>query len=174
MVKFFQICETTHPPQGFCEIWENERWNLGQKRRFSGWFGGGGLRGLTLVLESATPPTHIWEISPKKKFFYSFPKMISFRSYCVVFWPNHSFSCELSYQHCGGGICIWKPFSFSDSSHVPRNPSLRIYVAFCILLFREASPPLAQSSGMFSFISWLPRFSAQLALDRSYLSLFSK
>ena len=90
----------------------------------------------------------------------------------MIVFPNHSFSCELSYQHCGGGICIWKPFSFSDSSHVPRNPSLRIYVAFCILLFREASPPLAQSSGMFSFISWLPRFSVQLALDIIFESFF--
>ena len=24
----------------FCEIWENERWNSGQKKLFSGWFGG--------------------------------------------------------------------------------------------------------------------------------------
>ena len=32
------MCEPTHPHQGFCEIWENERWNSGQKRRFSGWF----------------------------------------------------------------------------------------------------------------------------------------
>ena len=61
-----QICLPTHPPQGFCEIWENERWNSGRKRRFSGWFGGV-LRGLDLVWESATPPTHIWEKSPKKK-----------------------------------------------------------------------------------------------------------
>ena len=34
------VCERTHlgktphPPQGFCEIWENERWNSGRKRRF--------------------------------------------------------------------------------------------------------------------------------------------
>ena len=27
--KFPQMCEPTHLPQGFCEIWENERWNLG-------------------------------------------------------------------------------------------------------------------------------------------------
>ena len=31
---------------------------------------GGGLRGLDLVWESATPPTHIWEKSPPKKFFF--------------------------------------------------------------------------------------------------------
>ena len=33
------------------------------------------MRGLDLVWESATPPTHIWERSPKKKrvFFGSFP-----------------------------------------------------------------------------------------------------
>ena len=29
-----------YPPQGFCEIWENERWNPGRKRQFSGQFGG--------------------------------------------------------------------------------------------------------------------------------------
>ena len=40
--KFYQMCEPTHPPQGFCEIWENKRCNSGQKRQFSGWFGGGG------------------------------------------------------------------------------------------------------------------------------------
>ena len=28
------MCEPNHPPQGFCDIWENERWNSGQKRRF--------------------------------------------------------------------------------------------------------------------------------------------
>ena len=31
---------------------------------------GGVLRGLDLVWESATPPTHIWERSPKKKRFF--------------------------------------------------------------------------------------------------------
>ena len=69
-----QICLPTHPPQGFCEIWENERWNLGRKRRFSGQFGGV-LKGLDLVWESATPPTHIWERSPKKNrfFFWQLP-----------------------------------------------------------------------------------------------------
>ena len=50
---FFQICEA----QDYCGIWENERWNSGQKMRFSGWFVGV-LRGLDLVWESATPPTH--------------------------------------------------------------------------------------------------------------------
>ena len=64
-----QICLPTHLPQGFCEIWENERWNLGRKRRFSGQFGGV-LKGLDLVWESATPPTHIWERSPKKNRFF--------------------------------------------------------------------------------------------------------
>ena len=61
-----QICLLT---PGFCEIWENERWNSGRKGRFSGWFWGV-LRGLDLVWESATPPTHIWERSPKKKRFF--------------------------------------------------------------------------------------------------------
>ena len=64
-----QICFPTHPPQGFCEIWENKRWNLGRKRRFSGQFGGV-LRGLDIVWESVTPPTHIWERYPKKNGFF--------------------------------------------------------------------------------------------------------
>ena len=66
----------THPPTpGFREIWENERWNLGQKRRLSGWFFF--FKGLDLVWESATPPTHIWEkISRKKSYFR--PLLISF------------------------------------------------------------------------------------------------
>ena len=63
----FQMCLPTHPRQCFCEIWENEKWNLGRKRRFSGQFGGV-LRGLDLVWESATPPTHTWERFPKKSF----------------------------------------------------------------------------------------------------------
>ena len=59
------MCETTHPPQGFCEIWEHERWNSGQKRRFSGWFVFFGP-----VWESASPPTYIWGSFPKKSFFW--------------------------------------------------------------------------------------------------------
>ena len=31
-----QMCLPIHPPQGFYEIWENERCNSGRKRRFSG------------------------------------------------------------------------------------------------------------------------------------------
>ena len=31
----------------------------------------GDLRGLDLVWESASPPTHIWERSPKKKRFFT-------------------------------------------------------------------------------------------------------
>ena len=41
--KFSQMCEPTHPPQGFCEIWENKRWV-----------------GFWTVWESAIPPTHTW------------------------------------------------------------------------------------------------------------------
>ena len=26
--KFSQMCEPTHPPQGFCQIWENQRWKV--------------------------------------------------------------------------------------------------------------------------------------------------
>ena len=65
------------------KIWENERWNFGRKRRFSGQFGGV-LRGLDLVWESATPPTHIWERSPKKLFFWHLP-LIHLVSICLAF-----------------------------------------------------------------------------------------
>ena len=75
-----QICLPTHPPQGFCEIWENERWNSGRKGQFSRWFGGV-LRGLGLVWESATLPTHIWERSPKKNgLFWTPPLMLIIHS----------------------------------------------------------------------------------------------
>ena len=42
---------------------------------------GGVLRGLDLVWESATPPTHIWERYPKKTEFFldTFPKVEWFR-----------------------------------------------------------------------------------------------
>ena len=58
----------------FCEIWENERWNLGRKRRFSGQFvfffeGFGPCLGIS----HPTHP-HLGKISPKKRFFFgSFP-----------------------------------------------------------------------------------------------------
>ena len=66
-----QICLPTHPrvfmrfgkTKG--EIWVKKgdfRSNLG-----------GVLRGLNLVWESATPPTHIWERYPKKMFFLYLP-----------------------------------------------------------------------------------------------------
>ena len=45
-----------------------------KKAIFGAIWGGRGLSGFDLVWESATPPTHICERSPKKKpFFYSFP-----------------------------------------------------------------------------------------------------
>ena len=44
----------THPPRVFCEIWESERWNSGQKRQFSGWFLG--WLGLCLGISHPTPP----------------------------------------------------------------------------------------------------------------------
>ena len=44
--------------------------NFGSKKAISGvlWFFF--LRGYDLVWESATPPTHIWEKSPKKNVFF--------------------------------------------------------------------------------------------------------
>ena len=57
--------KSVYPPQGFCEIWEYERWNSGQKGRFSGWFGGFGP---CLGVSHPTHP-HLGEISKKKRFF---------------------------------------------------------------------------------------------------------
>ena len=37
--KFSQMCEPTHPPQGFCEIWENERVKRPDFRGDFQWFG---------------------------------------------------------------------------------------------------------------------------------------
>ena len=59
-----QMCLPTHPPQGFCEIWENERWNLGRKGRFSGWFEGFGP---CLGISLPTHP-HLGKISKKNVF----------------------------------------------------------------------------------------------------------
>ena len=64
--KFSQKCEPTHPGV-LWDLKKNERWNSGQKYVFRV---GGILRGLDLVWESDTPPTHIWEKSPTKKFFF--------------------------------------------------------------------------------------------------------
>ena len=38
--KFFlgNFPKSVYPPQGFCEIWENKRWNSGRKGQFSEWF----------------------------------------------------------------------------------------------------------------------------------------
>ena len=48
------------------------------------------LRGLDLVWDSATPPTHIWERSPKKTFlFCTFPKTVQcLSSVCVSLSMN--------------------------------------------------------------------------------------
>ena len=64
-----QICLPTHPPQGFCEIWEYERWNSGQKGRFSGWFGG--FSGVWTLFGNQLPhpPTFVRNLPRKKVFF---------------------------------------------------------------------------------------------------------
>ena len=59
--KFSQMCEHTHSPQGFCEIWI-------KKGNFRGDLF---FRGQELVWESATLPTHIiGKTFPQKRFFY--------------------------------------------------------------------------------------------------------
>ena len=68
--KFFQICEPTHPLQGFCEIWEHERWNSGQKTRFPEW----GLGVWTLFgNQPPHPPIFGKDIPKKKRFFWQLP-----------------------------------------------------------------------------------------------------
>ena len=116
----------THPLiPGFCEIWENERWNLNRKGRFLRWFGGV-LRGLDLVWESATPPTHIWERYPKKKvFFYTFPNIniekdqatkVNSSGTSLIVWSllvSAIWICViLSFWH------LWLYFVFIDYSHL--------------------------------------------------------
>ena len=56
----------THPPQGFCKIWAMKG-EIQVEKGVVIWFF---LRGLDLVRESATSPTHIWKKSPKKNVFY--------------------------------------------------------------------------------------------------------
>ena len=65
----------THPPQGFCEIWENERWNLGRKGNFRGDLGG--FWGVWTLFGSQPPhpPTFGRDLPKKNGFFFgSFPK----------------------------------------------------------------------------------------------------
>ena len=61
----------THPPtQGFLRDLGKRKLKFGSKKAIFAVI----LRGLGLVWESATLPTHIWERSPKKNvFFYTFP-----------------------------------------------------------------------------------------------------
>ena len=66
---FFQMYLPAHPLQGFCEIWEIERWNSGRKRRFQGDFGG--FEGFGPCLGITHP--HLGEISQKKSFFGRLP-----------------------------------------------------------------------------------------------------
>ena len=57
----------THPPtQGFCEIWENERWNSGQKYVFRV----GGFWGIWTLFGNQTPhPPTFGKDIPKKTLF---------------------------------------------------------------------------------------------------------
>ena len=58
----------THPPQGFWEFWENERWNSGRKRRFSGRFG---ILGVWTLFGNQPPHTPTFGRNlPKKNFFF--------------------------------------------------------------------------------------------------------
>ena len=59
------MCLPTHPPKGFCEIWENASWNSGRKRQFSRWFWGGWA---LFGNQPPYPPTFGKDL-PKKTFF---------------------------------------------------------------------------------------------------------
>ena len=90
----------THPPTpGF--LWDlgDRKVKFGSKKAIFGviW---GVLRGLDLVWESATPPTHIWKRYPKKNFFFwgSFPKWKAW----IVCSSNHWI---FSGNQRGKGIC---------------------------------------------------------------------
>ena len=60
--------KSVYPPQGFCEIWENKKWNSGRQRRFSGWFGG--FWGVWTLFGNQPPhPPTFGRNIPKKRFF---------------------------------------------------------------------------------------------------------
>ena len=63
-----QICLPTHP-RVFVRFGKTKGEIWVEKGDFRGNLGGG-LRGLDLVWESATQPTHIWERYPKKNVFF--------------------------------------------------------------------------------------------------------
>ena len=76
--KFFlgdlsQICLSTHPSQGLCEIWENKRWNLGQRGRFSGLFFFLGV--WTLFGNPPPHPPTFGRSLPKKTFLFWTPSL---------------------------------------------------------------------------------------------------
>ena len=93
------------------------------------------MRGLDLVWESATPPTHIWEKYPKKKrFFYTFPKRHFWRrtrSFLGIILTNldmQKYWVALHYFHeisvtpldfCYLIICVAKIFLPSTSPNEP-------------------------------------------------------
>ena len=62
------------------------------------------------VWESATPPTHIWERSPKKKFFYSFPH------------------CQTVFSGIGISL-LWTKMA-------SRRNKIYLWVSICHLIFR--------------------------------------
>ena len=68
-----QICLPSHPPKGFCEIWENKRWNFCRKKAIFGviWGCFEGF-GPFLGIRHPTHP-HLGKFSQKKRFFYTFP-----------------------------------------------------------------------------------------------------
>ena len=59
--KFSQMCEPTHPPRVIVRFGKTK----GEIRVKNDDFWGDFFRGLDLVWESATPPTHIWESFPE-------------------------------------------------------------------------------------------------------------
>ena len=79
----YQICLPNHP-RVFVRFGKTKGEIWVEKGDFRGNLGVGGLRGLDLVWESATPPTHIWERSPKKRFFWTPSLIIRLFSTCII------------------------------------------------------------------------------------------
>ena len=81
--------KSVYPPQGFCENWENERWNLGRKRRFSGQFGFFWqlpLRVLVTATGKERLVREVWNSGPKWKT----ADILSNQAVCQIIKSEHS------------------------------------------------------------------------------------
>ena len=136
------MCLPSHPPQGFCEIWENKRWNLGQKRRFSGWFGAV----LSLGISHPTHP-HLGKLSQIKPFFYSSPNgywTLSFAIKTIILTNLLDWSCpddpslvnwNEKTKNCGcvSSTAVWQP---NDSLLLRPRPA-RLFTILTLLCLKE-------------------------------------